>query len=280
MPAAVLAPLAVLASLITPPLAPPKQQLSSPPRQFQFERRDLAALAAAAMLRSRPAAAEDAPLAVAYLSAGDTRLLQPAIDAIKYLGVVNTTAGSLARDGEAVPALKVEYVPQKLPFKKLLGVFWREHDPTATAEEGQFGETKDGRVPGPAVIWASDVAEQSAAERGRTLLQQSGLFRTGKEQFGDLVKPIATEVRRLDGWQWAEAPDELQGWYLSNEGAYKKLRLRRDKFLQDTFKPYKTTECRQVDESASGGPKGVICGFVIFPCSDDNGCRAVTQGAY
>ena len=144
-----------------------------------------------------------------------------------------STAGSLARDGEAVPALKVEYVPQKLPFKKLLGVFWREHDPTATAEEGQFGETKDGRVPGPAVIWASDVAEQSAAERGRTLLQQSGLFRTGKEQFGDLVKPIATEVRRLDGWQWAEAPDELQGWYLSNEGAYKKLRLRRDKFLQD-----------------------------------------------
>ena len=82
MPAAVLAPLAVLASLITPPLAPPKQQLSSW-RQFQFERRDLAALAAAAMLRSRPAAAEDAPLAVAYLSAGDTRLLQPAIDAIK-----------------------------------------------------------------------------------------------------------------------------------------------------------------------------------------------------
>jgi hypothetical protein len=46
------------------------------------------------------------------------------------------------------------------------------------------------------------------------------------------------------------------------------------------YKPYKTTDCKVVDESAFGGPKGSVCGFVIFPCSDENGCKEVLNGAW
>lgn len=49
------------------------------------------------------------PPAIAYFSAGDPRFLQPALDEIKYLGVVRTTTGSLMNDaGDALPALRVE----------------------------------------------------------------------------------------------------------------------------------------------------------------------------
>jgi hypothetical protein len=46
------------------------------------------------------------------------------------------------------------------------------------------------------------------------------------------------------------------------------------------YKPYKTTDCKVVDETAFGGPKGSVCGFVIFPCSDDNGCKDVLNGTW
>lgn len=77
-------------------------------------------------------------------------------------------------------------------------------------------------TPGPVCSWRS-----------------SGLFRQRRERDGDLLRPIATEVRRLDGWDWAEASDEQQGWYLAHEANYKKLRAKtgRDKWFDDTCAP-------------------------------------------
>ncbi len=49
------------------------------------------------------------PLAIAYFTSGDPRLLQPALDEVKYLGVVQTAVGSLrGADGDMFPALRVE----------------------------------------------------------------------------------------------------------------------------------------------------------------------------
>jgi hypothetical protein len=88
----------------------------------QCARRDtltfIQVLGLAAMLAPWEASADDhhlltppppPPPAVAYFSAGDPRFLQPALDEIKYLGVVRTTTGSLSNDvGVVLPALRVE----------------------------------------------------------------------------------------------------------------------------------------------------------------------------
>lgn len=86
----------------------------------QFARRDAIALLkglglAAALAPLRTPADDETlpppppPPAVAFFSAGDPRFLQPALDEIKYLGVVRTTTGSLVNDaGDTLPALRVE----------------------------------------------------------------------------------------------------------------------------------------------------------------------------
>lgn len=48
----------------------------------------------------------------------------------------------------------------------------------------------------------------------------------------------------------------------------------------DRYKPYTTTDCKVVDESTFGGTKGKVCGFVVFPCSEENGCKGVLTGVW
>jgi hypothetical protein len=58
------------------------------------------------------------------------------------------------------------YSASKLPYKRLVGAFWRAHDPTRTASEGQFG------VAGPSIIWAAGSAETDAATKSKLLLER------------------------------------------------------------------------------------------------------------
>eukprot|EP00967_Tisochrysis_lutea_P070489 scaffold93047_cov31-Tisochrysis_lutea.AAC.1 len=50
--------------------------------------------------------------------------------------------------------------------QRLLGAFWRAHDPTRTAAEGQFG------VIGPSVVWAATEAESDTAKKSKMLLER------------------------------------------------------------------------------------------------------------
>ena len=42
------------------------------------------------------------------------------------------------------------------------------------------------------------------------------------------------------------------------------------------------SDCTQVTVTACEKEKGqgTVCGFVYFPCNDENGCSAVTKGAF
>ena len=109
-------------------------QLSATPRR--------AVLALAPLLASfgtLPAHADDG-LASATFTAGDPRFLQPVFDEIKYMGVKGAEVGSV---GE-IKAVRVTYDANKVPYKKIVGTFWRSCDPTA---EAQFGDQ------GPTIIW-------------------------------------------------------------------------------------------------------------------------------
>ena len=48
----------------------------------------------------------------------------------------------------------------------------------------------------------------------------------------------------------------------------------RAKWFDDRYKPITTTECERQPEG------GTICGYVYFPCTNENGCQAVMQGTW
>ena len=228
-------------------------------------RRAAAALIPFILAPRPPAIADDGPppLATAIFSAGDARYLQPAFEDIRYLGITDTQCGRIV-DGEAtLQAVKVEYKPAKLSYKRLLGAYWRGVDPTTTAEAGQFG------TPGPTVVYVSNAEERSAAEGSRKRLDISGLYKG---------VPIATEIRDAKGLAF-EADDDLTGWYKREEKAYATglKKSGRAKWFEDRYKPVTVTACEKVNEAET---QGNVCGFVYFPCTEENGCRQVLQGTW
>mmetsp|Transcript_27376 Transcript_27376/g.80518 ORF Transcript_27376/g.80518 Transcript_27376/m.80518 type:complete len:200 (+) Transcript_27376:1-600(+) len=197
----------------------------------------------------------------ATFSAGDPRFLQKAFDSIKYLGVTFTQVGNIAIGGESpMPAILVTYDSGRISYKRLLGTFWRNVDPTRTAQQGQFGGA------GPTVIWASSEAEREVAAESKRRLEASGLFKRA---------PLVTEVRLLPDVErdsaWQAGGEIDQEWYSKDPKAFEKALAstgRRD-FFDRTYRPVKTTAC-----------EGSVCGYVYFPCSDENGCLAVMNGSW
>jgi hypothetical protein len=227
-------------------------------------------VAAAALLlppllagRPRVSRAEEGPSAplaatrTAIFSAGDPRFLQPVFEDIRYLGVLGTSCGKLA---DGTPAVRVEYDAKKLSYKRVLGAFWRGVDPT-NSQPWQSG---------PTIIYTSNAEEQRLAEGSRRRLDISGLYKV----------PILTEVRLVDGANAADATfvedEAASGWFVREGKLYEKQRSKsgRAQWFDDTYKPIKTTAC----EAQSEG--GTVCGFVYFPCTEENGCRGVLQGTW
>lgn len=217
-----------------------------------------AAAGAALLAPTRSSHAEGAAsTASACFSAGDARFLQPAFDEIKYLGVQWSEVGSMRlAEGSSLPAIRVQYDPSRVGYKRIVGAFLRAVDPTA---EGQFGAAGPGSV-----IWASTEAERADAAGALARLGASGLYRG---------RPIATEVRLspdLSGL-WAAGAEAEQGWYMRQPQAYAKARAQtgRERWFEQAFRPIKTTAC-----------DGRVCGYVLFPCTEDNGCLAVMNGSW
>lgn len=210
---------------------------------------------------TRPAFAAD-ELATAIFSGGDPRFMQPAFDEIRYLGLKSSEVGTIG----GVPAIKVAYDAGKLSYKRLVGTFWRSCDPTS--KDSQFGD------PGPTIIWTGNDEEKAIAEESRRRLQLATEYKSST--FGPMYKgrPIQTEIRPLSG-EWAAAPEADQAWYKAQPDKYAKARQKtgRTKWFEEAFKPVTVTACQR-DESGS------VCGYVYFPCSEENGCSAVTKGTF
>ena len=77
----------------------------------------------------------------------------------------------------------------------------------------------------------------------------------------------------IDG---VHAPEVDQDWYINEPKAYEQARKKtwRTKWFEDAFKPVTVTACQKNDG------EGAVCGFVYFPCSEENGCSAVTRGTF
>lgn len=217
----------------------------------------LSALPLLAVPPPRAAFAADG-LATAYFTAGDPRFLQPAFNDIKYLGITGVTCGAI----DDSPVVKVEYNADKLSYKRVLGAFWRGIDPT----EQQAWQS------GPSIVWAGNKEERRLAEGSKTRLEQSGLFQ--KRPGIKVGFPIVTQVRDLPAGAQFVANDELTDWYTREAKAYEKQGKQRKQWFEDVYKPITVTACEKQED------QGTVCGFVYFPCTDENGCRGVTQGKW
>ena len=90
---------------------------------------------------------------------------------------------------------------------------------------------------------------------------------------------LVARLMARDSPKAAAARDSLgltSGWYARESKAYAKglTKSGRAQWFEDAFKPVKTTACETLPEG------GTVCGFVYFPCTDENGCRAVMQGTW
>lgn len=219
------------------------------------------AAAVAALALPRRALAADT-LATATFSAGDPRFLQPVFDDIKYAGVKKAEVGTL----DAVPSIQVTYDASRVSYQRVVGVFWRACDPTSV---DQFGD------PGPTIIWVEGEEQRRLAEESRRRLQRSTEYSSAT--FGPMFqgRPILTEIRAMKG-EWEAAPPEQQEYYKADPKGYEKLRKKtgRTKWFEDAFKPVTVTACQKKDG------EGAVCGFVYFPCSEENGCKDVTSGTF
>jgi peptide methionine sulfoxide reductase msrA/msrB len=147
----------------------------------------------------------------------------------KVDGVVEATSGytgghkenptykevSSGKSGHA-EAVQVIYDPEKISYKELLDVFWRQIDPTDPG--GQF---VDRGSPYRTAIFYHDDKQKVLAEESRAMLAQSGRF----------DKPIVTEIVMLD--QFYPAEGYHQDYYKKSALKYKFYRFGsgRDQFL-------------------------------------------------
>jgi peptide methionine sulfoxide reductase MsrA len=248
----------------------PSQCLKRPP--LKITRREwLSSTGVATLLPALlpSVAADDAPpppaTSRAIFSGGNTRFFQPSWEKVKYMGVRGTTAGRMYKMDEktgeevSVQAVAVDYASDKVNYKRLLGVYWRAIDPTRSPENGQFTD----RTPEyGAIIWTASPEQAEMATESARRLEKSGLWKG---------KPVLTEARSEKGWTFEPASESEQRWAANNVAAYETglKKTNRAQFFEDAYKPIKTTAC-----------EGSVCGYVYFPCSDENGCTAVLTGKW
>jgi len=146
-------------------------------------------------------------------------------------GVVNITSGYAGGAGENptyqdyaqkgyIEAVQITYDPTKVPYNKLLEIFWYNIDPTDPT--GQFVDR------GPqyrAAIFYHNKAQQQQAEASKKALQVSGRFK----------KPIVTEIIPFTNFYPAEAYH--QDFAEKNPMRYKQYRSGsgRDRFLKEAW---------------------------------------------
>jgi peptide methionine sulfoxide reductase msrA/msrB len=118
-------------------------------------------------------------------------------------------------------AVQVIYDPQKVAYKELLDVFWRQIDPTDAG--GQFVDRGSSYR---SAIFYHDDEQKRLAEESKRELQASGRF----------TEPIVTEIVKLDKFYVAE--EYHQDFYKKSSTRYKLYRYGsgRDQFLEKAWK--------------------------------------------
>ena len=114
-------------------------------------------------------------------------------------------------------AIEITYDPEKIAFKKLLSVFWRQIDPTDP--DGQF---VDRGASYRSAIFFHDEEQKKLAEESKAALAELGRYN----------KPIVTKI--IQATPFYKAEEYHQDFYKKNPVRYKFYRFRsgRDQYLK------------------------------------------------
>lgn len=158
--------------------------------------------------------------------------MEPPFD--KLEGVISTTSGYIGGESpdptykqvssgatSHTEAVLVEFDPQKVSYKDLLKVFWRNIDPTDN--KGQFVDRGLQYRPG---VFYFDEKQKKEAEESKSHLSKEKVFNN----------PIVVEITKAKTFYSAE--DYHQDYYKKNPIRYKFYRFNsgRDQFLHKYWK--------------------------------------------
>lgn len=120
--------------------------------------------------------------------------------------VENPTYNEVVRGGTGhTEAVEITYDPDKIPYKELVEIYWRQTDPTDIG--GQFADRGDSYRP---VIYYSNEEERQIAEESKRKLQESGPF----------SDPIVTTIESIQPFY--EAEEYHQDFYKKESAHYKR----------------------------------------------------------
>jgi methionine-S-sulfoxide reductase len=191
-----------------------------------------AAGAAVLLLAAVTAGGAEPKVAKATFAGGCFWCMEPPFDEIE--GVLETTSGytggrtaspsyeQVSSGGTGhLEAVEVRYDPAKVPYEKLLEVFWRNVDPTDAS--GQFCDRGEQYA---TAIFVHDEEQRRLAEESKRKLSESGR----------LKKPVVTPIR--DAAPFYAAEDYHQDYYRKNPIRYKFYRTGcgRDRALEKLWK--------------------------------------------
>jgi len=122
-----------------------------------------------------------------------------------------------------VEAIQIVYDPEKIDYKQLLDVFWKQIDPTD--DSGQF---VDRGLQYKSLIFYHDEDQKIVAEESKENLEKSNVF----------DKPILTEIKKASIFYSAE--EYHQDFYKKHPFKYRFYRSRsgRDQFLEKVWGNY------------------------------------------
>lgn len=114
-------------------------------------------------------------------------------------------------------AVKIDFDTDKISYKDLVDIYWRQTDPTDAM--GQFQDRGDNYRP---VIFVKNNEQRQIAENSKKVLVESGKF----------DKPIVTQIE--DAKPFYNAEPEHQGFYKRHPERYKlEEQGGREKFIKD-----------------------------------------------
>lgn len=120
--------------------------------------------------------------------------------------VENPTYNEVVRGGTGhTEAVQITYDPDKITYKELIEIYWRQTDPTDAS--GQFADRGDSYRP---VIYYSTAEEQAVAEKSKQNLQENGPF----------TEPIVTSIEPIQPFYAAE--EYHQDFYKKESAHYKR----------------------------------------------------------
>ena len=147
----------------------------------------------------------------------------------------NPTYGNYGAGGH-IEAVEIVYDPQKVTYKQLLDIFWRQIDPTDGT--GQFADR--GKEYSTAIFY-HDNEQKNLAEISKKNLANEKIF----------DKPVVTPI--LPAMTFFPAEDYHQDYYKKSPLRYKLYRFGsgRDQFLDNTWKKNKKQTKNELKEKLS-----------------------------